>query len=109
MPKADLHQLADEYRAEFPIFRSATYLNSCSLGALSQRSREALTEFADLWERINGKDSWASNPWVWVVSFKRVVQGNTLADIQAGQNATVMTGETTEPMDPAPVEVVEEP
>jgi len=57
MPKADLHQLADEYRAEFPIFRSATYLNSCSLGALSQRSREALTEFADLWDR------WGASAW----------------------------------------------
>lgn len=28
--------------------------------------------FADLWDSINGaRASWASNPWVWVVSFKR--------------------------------------
>jgi hypothetical protein len=26
--------------------------------------------FADLWERINGEESWTNNPWVWVVSFK---------------------------------------
>jgi hypothetical protein len=28
--------------------------------------------FAELWQSINGKDSWAANPWVWCVSFKRV-------------------------------------
>ncbi len=32
--------------------------------------------FCDLWESINGKRStWASNPWVWAISFRRVDQG----------------------------------
>ena len=57
MPAADLHELAEKYRPEFPIFRSATYLNSCSLGALSERSRSALAEFADLWDR------WGASAW----------------------------------------------
>jgi hypothetical protein len=28
--------------------------------------------FSDLWNSINGPHAWQSNPWVWVVEFKRV-------------------------------------
>lgn len=32
----------------------------------------AKDHFRALWSGINGKESWDSNPWVWVVSFRRV-------------------------------------
>ncbi len=45
------------YRAEFPTLDRCTFLNTCSLGALSRRSRVAVTTFLDLWEE-HGAAAW---------------------------------------------------
>lgn len=33
------------------------------------RGRTYVREFSELWQSINGADSWAANPWVWAISF----------------------------------------
>ncbi len=45
------------YRAEFPTLDRCTFLNTCSLGALSRRSRAAVATFLDLWEE-HGAAAW---------------------------------------------------
>lgn len=41
------------------------------LAGPSQRGSFVL-HYRDIWEQINGVGSWAANPWVWCVSFRRV-------------------------------------
>lgn len=55
------HRLA-HYRAEFPIFERQTYLNTCSLGPLSGRSRRMIGAFLDEWER-RGASAWYDVWW----------------------------------------------
>ncbi|HFP4566045.1 TPA: hypothetical protein ACHHMT_004368 [Escherichia coli] len=28
--------------------------------------------FGDIWRGIYGQENWLSNPWVWVIEFKRI-------------------------------------
>lgn len=80
MPECELYELAEKYRPQFPIFRSSIYLNSCSLGALSERSRAALDEYADLWNRF-GASAWYEH---WL---------NAAADVRAAFARVVGAGE----------------
>ena len=47
----------DSARAQFPTLQKKIYLNSCSLGLLSRRSRDALNKYMDLWEE-KGAAAW---------------------------------------------------
>lgn len=47
----------DALRAEFPILSRKTYLNSCSLGALSRRSETHLDDFRERWHDM-GASAW---------------------------------------------------
>ena len=51
-----------KYRGEFPIFRDSVYLNTCSLGALGERSRRKVAEFLDIWQR-RGAAAWYDVWW----------------------------------------------
>ena len=55
------HALA-RYRSEFPIFRERIYLNTCSLGALGERTRRKVAEFLDLWQS-RGASAWYDVWW----------------------------------------------
>jgi len=55
------HALA-RYRSEFPIFRDRIYLNTCSLGALGERTRRKVAEFLDLWQS-RGASAWHDVWW----------------------------------------------
>src|SRR5574341_2267956 len=56
-----LHPLA-RYRDEFPIFRDKVYLNTCSLGALGDRTRRKVAQFLDLWQS-RGAAAWYDVWW----------------------------------------------
>lgn len=38
----------------------------------NQVDANAIGRYRELWESINGKESWAANPWVWVIEFKKL-------------------------------------
>lgn len=50
-------ELAARWRGEFPILQTHTYMNSCSLGALSRRSMGYLGEYQALWNSM-GASAW---------------------------------------------------
>lgn len=51
------HPELEAWRREFPILQTRTYLNSCSLGALSTRSMGYLGEYQALWNTL-GASAW---------------------------------------------------
>src|SRR5579862_6826088 len=67
-PNALEHPELVEYRSEFPILQKKTYLNSCSLGALSNRSIRGLETFMEMW------NEWGAHAWyeIWLGEIAKV-------------------------------------
>lgn len=40
--------------------------------SMTHLDQTAVDGFRQLWASINGTESWAANPWVWVIAFKRI-------------------------------------
>jgi kynureninase len=59
---------ATQLRSLFPIFERKIYLNSCSLGPLSTRSRAALEQYADDWMEFGAPAWWLR----WIPRIERV-------------------------------------
>ncbi len=66
-PSAVEHPELTAYRAEFSILQRKTYLNSCSLGALSQRSMQGMNQFMEMW------NEWGAHAWyeIWLGEIAR--------------------------------------
>jgi kynureninase len=90
-PAAIEHPELVSYRSEFPILQRKTYLNSCSLGALSTRSMEGLAQFIEMW------NEWGAHAWyeIWLGEIARVRQkfatliGAQLHEVAIAPNASV--------------------
>lgn len=90
-PAAIEHPELVSYRSEFPILQRKTYMNSCSLGALSTRSMEGLAQFMEMW------NEWGAHAWyeIWLGEIARVRQkfatmiGAQLHEVAIAPNVSV--------------------
>jgi selenocysteine lyase/cysteine desulfurase len=55
MPAALAHAELLRHRSEFPLLSRVTYLNTCSLGARSERSRRRLETMLDQWDSLGAR------------------------------------------------------
>src|SRR5947199_2377362 len=94
------HSLA-RYRSEFPIFRDKVYLNTCSLGALGERTRRRLGEFLDLWQ-ARGAAAWYEVWWAALAELRRRygrLVGATPAEIALAPSISVALSSLAEALD----------
>lgn len=73
---SDPHRDLLRYRDEFPILQAKTFLNTCSLGALSNRSIAGVEEFLGKWQEM-GASAWYEI-WVGKLAELRVAYGRVI-------------------------------
>src|SRR5881397_2079136 len=99
-PHPGAHALA-RYRSEFPVFRDRIYLNTCSLGALGDRTRRKVTEFLDLWQ-ARGASAWYDVWWAALAELReryaRIV-GAAPAEIALAPSVSVALSSVAEALD----------
>lgn len=66
-------QSITEWHAQCEGVRTINTTELQSDGTLKPITISARRNFEDLWWRINGPMSWSQNPWVWVITFRRLV------------------------------------
>src|SRR5713226_7655431 len=94
------HALA-RYRSEFPIFRDRIYLNTCSLGALGERTRRKVAEFLDLWQS-RGASAWYDVWWDGLGDLRRRygrIVGALPSEIALGPSISVAPSAVTKSLD----------
>src|SRR6266511_1124198 len=94
------HALA-RYRSEFPIFRDRVYLNTCSLGALGERTRRKVAEFLDLWQS-RGASAWYDVWWAALGDLRAryaAVIGAAPAEIALAPSISVAVSTVAEALD----------
>jgi len=94
------HALA-RYRSEFPIFRDRIYLNTCSLGALGERTRRKVAEFLDLWQS-RGASAWYDVWWDGLGDLRRRygrIVGALPSEIALGPSISVALSAVAESLD----------
>ena len=94
------HALA-RYRSEFPIFRDRIYLNTCSLGALGERTRRKVAEFLDVWQS-RGASAWYDVWWEGLGELRRRyarVVGALPREIALGPSISVALSAVAESLD----------
>jgi len=69
LARTGLAHALSPYRSEFPIFQRQIYLNTCSLGALSDRSRRGVDTFLNEWQ-ARGAAAWYDVWWERLTSLR---------------------------------------
>lgn len=72
MPKEACRLFLEVVSIRIERLKDISEQDAISEGIIHKSMNHPCVEFQHLWESINGEDSWESNPWVWVIEFKRI-------------------------------------